>query len=258
MLPLPTWSNQNIFCLMKELFDNYYDEAFSQSESQALDLKSFELAVKKFRWNYKRFFLPLPEDAKILDVGCGLGQFLFYLQKEGFRNVTGIDISQTQIELALQMQPDVDFRHVDDPFKFLRERPGQYDVITMNDVLEHIDKEQLVPFLQALHESLKSGGIIIVKTINSAYPLSHASRYLDLTHTISFHEKSLTQLLRHVGFTGIHCYQEEIGIYNPLFAIKKGIVIIIRLFLKILIYFTESDWPNIISVNLIAVGEKNE
>ena len=241
---------------MKELYDKYYEEGFSQSKSQTLNIKYFELAVRKYKWNYKHFFSSLSKSSKILDIGCGLGQFLFFLRKEGFQNTTGIDISESQIDFALQMQPSVDFRHIEESVNFLQQREGQYDVITMNDVLEHIDREQLVPFLQTLHGSLKPDGIIIVKTINSAYPLSHASRYLDLTHTISFHEKSLTQLLRHVGFADIHCYQEEIGIYNPLFAIKKGIVITIRLVVKMLVYFTESDWPNIISVNLIATGKK--
>ncbi len=241
---------------MKELFDNYYKESFSQSESQRLDLKTFELAARKFKWNYQRFFANLPKDAKILDFGCGVGQFLFYLQREGFQNISGIDISKSQIEFALQMQPKVEFSHVSNSVDFLQRHPEQYDVITMNDVLEHIDLEQMIPLLQALYKSLRPGGLIVIKTINSAYPLSNASRYLDLTHTVSFHEKSLTQLLRHVGYKNISCYQEEIGIYNPLFAFKKLAVIFVRLLVKILIYFTESDWPEIISVNLIAYGRK--
>ncbi|WP_339138266.1 MAG: class I SAM-dependent methyltransferase [Candidatus Electrothrix sp. GW3-4] len=241
---------------MKELYNNYYEEGFSLSKSQGLDLKSFELVARKYRWNYQRFFSSLPKNAKILDVGCGLGQFLFYLRKDGFSNTTGIDMSSTQIELALKMQPDVDFRHVVDSVDFCLQHEEKYDVVTMNDVLEHIEKEHLISFLQALYRSLKPNGLIIVKTINSACPLSHASRYLDLTHTISFHEKSLTQLFRHVGFVDIHCYQEEIGVYNLLFALKKSIVVAVRFFLRIMIYFSECDWQRIISVNLIACGKK--
>lgn len=241
---------------MKELYDNYYTEGFSQSRSQRLDIKSFGLAARKFRWNYQRFFSTMPKDAKILDLGCGLGQFLFYLQKEGFHNLTGIDISKSQIDLALEMLPQLDFQHIENPVDFLRQRPNQYNVITLNDVLEHIERDEIIPFLNILHYSLKPDGLIIVKTINSAYPLSHASRYLDFTHTTSFHEKSLTQLLRHTGFTNIHCYQEEIGLYSLIFIVKKSVVRIVRLLLKVLIYFSESDWPKIISVNLIATGTK--
>lgn len=243
---------------MKELYDNYYRESFSQNKSQRLDIKTFELNRRKFKWNYDRFFKNIPKDAKILDVGCGLGQFLFYLYKEGFKNISGIDISKPQVELALQMQPQLDIRHIENPSYFLEQHPDKYNIITLNDVLEHIEKDQLISFLSILHHALAPNGLLIIKTINSAYPLGNASRYLDLTHTTSFHEKSLTQLLRHTGFTKISCYQEEIGIYNPLFLVKKSIVITVRFLLKALTYFSESDWPGIISVNLIATGKKIE
>lgn len=241
---------------MKELFENYHKETLSQNASQSLDLKNFELVARKFRWNYQRFFSQLQKDIKILDFGCGVGQFLFYLKKEGFENLTGIDISKSQVDLALQIQPKVDFRHITDPINFLQEYPEKYDVITMNDVLEHIDLDQMIPLLKTLQKSLRPGGLIIVKTINSSYPLGSTLRYIDMTHTTAFHKSSLTQLLRHSGFTEVSCYQEEIGVYNPLFAIKKIIVTLVRVFVKILVYFTESDWPDIISLNIIAVGKK--
>jgi 2-polyprenyl-3-methyl-5-hydroxy-6-metoxy-1,4-benzoquinol methylase len=241
---------------MKELYNNYYKEGLSQSKSQNLDKNSFELAARKYKWNYHRFFSALKKDASILDLGCGVGQFLFYLKNCGFNNLTGIDISSTQIALALQMQPQLNFLHVENSVDFLLNKDNVYDAIVLNDVLEHIEIEQIIPFLNALHHSLKPGGIIVIKTINSAYPLSNASRYLDPTHTTSFHQKSLTQLLRHTNFNDIHCYQEEIGLYNPLFVVKKLIVYVVRLLLKTLVYFSESDWPGIISVNLIVTGKK--
>uniref|UniRef100_UPI004056F560 class I SAM-dependent methyltransferase n=1 Tax=Candidatus Electronema sp. TaxID=2698783 RepID=UPI004056F560 len=242
---------------MKELFENYHQEMLSQNASQSLDLKNFELVARKFRWNYQRFFSQLQKDIKILDFGCGVGQFLFYLKKEGFQNITGIDISRSQIAIALRMQPDVNFLYFSDTVKFLQENKNTYDVIVINDVIEHFDKKEIIPFLKDVFQSLKSGGIVVIKTINSAYPLSNAARYLDFTHTVSFHEKALTQLLRHVGFSDISCYQEEIGTYNILFAIKKILVTIARLMIKVLIYLTESDWPRIISINLIATGKKS-
>ena len=153
---------------MKELFDNFYEEIFSHNDSQQLDLKTFKLVSRKFKWNYQRFFSSLPKDAKILDFGCGVGQFLFYLQKEGFCNLMGIDLSKTQIELALQMQPQINFRHIENPLEFLKEQPEQYDMVTMNDVLEHINLDEMIPLLQTLYKSLKPGGLLVIKTVNGA------------------------------------------------------------------------------------------
>jgi 2-polyprenyl-3-methyl-5-hydroxy-6-metoxy-1,4-benzoquinol methylase len=245
-----------ISILMKELYNNYYKDGLSQSSSQNVDIKSFERMARKYRWNYQRFFSRMNKSANILDLGCGVGQFLFYLKKYGFDNLTGIDISNSQIDLALKMQPQINFLHVEDSVDFLLNKHEEYDVIVLNDVLEHIAIAEIIPFLNALNHSLKPDGQIVIKTINSAYPLSNASRYLDPTHTTSFHQRSLTQLLRHTGFIDIHCYQEEIGLYNPLFIAKKLIVYFVRFLLRTLVYFSESDWPGIISVNLIVSGRK--
>ncbi|CAK8715222.1 Methyltransferase domain-containing protein [Candidatus Electrothrix laxa] len=241
---------------MKDLYDNYYEEGFSQSKSQTLDLKNFELTAKKYKWNYQRFFSSLPKNAKILDIGCGLGQFFFYLRKEGLQNLTGIDISQSQVDLALQMQPEVDFRKVEDTCRFLEQRQGRYDVIVLNDVVEHLELEDNILLLKAIHNALKQYGKIIVKTVNAAFPLGSSTRYADLTHKTSFHKKSLTHLLRHTGFSDIQCFSEEIGAYNLLFMMKKILVRINRMILRIMIYLAESDWQDIISVNIISIGVK--
>lgn len=241
---------------MKELYDNYYEENLSQNKSQQLTENAFNKALRKYKWNYDRFFLPLPKDTVILDIGCGIGQFLYYLKERGYVNIQGIDLSNKQVELAKTMLPDINISCVANTAEFLNGRPNHYSVIVMNDMLEHVKPNLLPSLMAAVYRALRKDGVLIIKTINAAYPLSNAGRYMDLTHTTSFHEKSLTQLLRHSGFLDIQCYQEEIGIYNILFFFKKFIVFFVRLFIKLLIYFTESDWPRIISVNLIVYAKK--
>jgi 2-polyprenyl-3-methyl-5-hydroxy-6-metoxy-1,4-benzoquinol methylase len=243
---------------MNELYTRYYEENLSQSDSQRLDFKSFAQAARKYRWNYRRFFRGVATDAVILDVGCGVGQFMFYLAQAGNRNIVGIDISADTIQRAKSMQPTLDFRQVPSGEAFLHDHPIHFDVIVLNDVLEHIEPEALLPLVRALLEALKPGGRLIVKTINAAYPLGNSSRYQDLTHRTSFHEKSLRQLLRHCGFTAIECFQEEIGIYNPLFAAKKLIVWGVRLLLRLLVYFSEGGWPRIISLNILCTARKHD
>lgn len=242
---------------MNDLYAHYYEEHLSRSDSQRLDVKSFGKAVRKYRWNYGRFFHDLPRDAAILDVGSGVGQFLFYLHGAGYRNLVGIDISAEMIRLARTMQPALDWRQVGSSETFLKDHPNAFDVIVLNDVLEHIQPEALVPMGRALLAALRPGGRLIVKTINAAYPLGSSARYQDLTHRIAFHEKALHQLLNHCGFARIECLQEEIGIYNPLFAVKKGIVWAVRLLLRLLVYFSEGGWPRIISPNILCTARKD-
>lgn len=242
---------------MNELYDDYYETTLSQSDSQRLDRNAFERARRKYSWNYRRFFKKISPQAAILDIGCGVGQFLYYLYHCGYRHITGIDLSEKQIQLARDMQPDLDFRCVAEPSAFLKDHQEHFDVIVLNDLIEHLELETLLSLLKGLFLALKPNGRVIIKTINAAYPLGNSARYQDLTHRMSFHEKSLTQLLRHCGFTSIQCFQEEIGIYNPLFAIKKAVVNTVRLLLKLLVYFSEADWPGIVSVNIIACARKD-
>ena len=241
---------------MKELYDNYYEEHLSNIDSQQTDQKALRLQTRKFRWNFSRFFKDYASDAKILDIGCGIGQFLHYLSSEGFINSEGIDISPEQVRVAKQFLPELDIKHVDDHSRFLKDHASTYDVIIMNDVLEHLPKNELIPTVKLILAALRPGGIFIAKTINAAYPFGCSGRYIDLTHEISFHEKSLHQLFRHCGFNKINFYQEEIGIYNVLFFIKKLAVNVVRGIVRSLIYLTESDWPKIISFNLIVTGKK--
>lgn len=243
---------------MKELYDNYYQESLSQSKSQNLTIKSFQLIARKYDWNYRHFFDNMPHDASILDIGCGVGQFLFYLKNKGFLNLVGIDISASQVELAQLTQPNLIFHHISNSTVWLSEHANKFDIIVMNDVLEHIPLDELVNNLRAAYRALRTEGKIIIKTVNATYPLGSTARYTDLTHYHAFTEKSITQLLRHSGFKQINCYQEEIGIYNFLFLLKKLIVYLVRGFLRLLTYFSESDWPKIISVNIIAVAKKRE
>ncbi|WP_310604582.1 class I SAM-dependent methyltransferase [Anaerosporobacter sp.] len=70
------------------------------------NLKKWELAVTRF----------FPKNAKLLDIGCGLGREAFVLSDMGFK-VVGIDISQEVIQqvvaLSAQKGYDMDFRLYD-------------------------------------------------------------------------------------------------------------------------------------------------
>jgi 2-polyprenyl-3-methyl-5-hydroxy-6-metoxy-1,4-benzoquinol methylase len=240
---------------MKQLHKSYCDEYLGQIESQRLDVKAFEGYARKYRWNYGRFFGDLEKEANIMDVGCGFGQFLYYLKSAGFVNIHGVDLADVTDKVH-ELLPGVDVRQEDDTTGFLRQHAGEYDVVVLNDVLEHIPLDEMVSFVDAIHGALKPGGMVIVKTPNAAFPLGYFARYGDLTHTTAFHENSLTHLLLHCGFECIHCYQEEIGVYNPLFAAKKLIVALVRFFLRTLIYFAEGGWQRILSVNIVCVAQK--
>jgi cyclopropane fatty-acyl-phospholipid synthase-like methyltransferase len=91
----------------------------------------------------------------------------------------------------------------------LRGNEKTFDLITLLDVLEHIKKEEIVPFLKALKGSLKPGGMLIVQVPNMQAPDSQLHRYNDFTHEVGFIENSLRQTLQVSGFSNCSIYGFE-------------------------------------------------
>ncbi len=51
---------------------------------------------------------------------------------------------------------------VNDTLGFLQKHFSTYDVITMNDVLEHVPKQEIISFLEAAFEAIIPGGNIVI------------------------------------------------------------------------------------------------
>ena len=71
----------------------------------------------------------LPEDrsAKIVDLACGAGKLLYFFKRMGYHNISGVDISPEQVELARQTTPDVQKANYID---YLESHPEVFDLIT--------------------------------------------------------------------------------------------------------------------------------
>jgi 2-polyprenyl-3-methyl-5-hydroxy-6-metoxy-1,4-benzoquinol methylase len=153
--------------------------------------------------SYRRILGPwLPEDrcAHILDIGCGEGALLAFLQEQGYLNLSGFDLSPENVGCC----HEVGLRFVRQ-FDALRltefSGPVSYDVIFCMDVLEHIPKPQVLQFLLNVNERLKSGGgYVIFQTPNMGNILGMYHRYSDLTHEFCLTEKSAVDLLLASGF----------------------------------------------------------
>lgn len=96
-----------------------------------------------------------PPPGRLLDAGCGNGDFLRIAQQFGYE-VEGIDLSHEAAKLCRQRgfnARQADLLNVD-----LR---GPFDVITLWDVAEHLQDPHTV--LSRLAGSLANGGILIAK-----------------------------------------------------------------------------------------------
>jgi len=152
-----------------------------------------------YRRNYSPLMRDLPE-GPILDIGCGLGDFLVFCGQGLERRAVGIDLDAENAAVCQAAKLDAVQAEARD---FLA-RPDTYAGIVLNDVIEHVAKDQIIPLLSLMHQRLVPGGRVILKTPNMANPLiAGRNRYIDITHQVGFTEESLIQVLEQAGFDDI-------------------------------------------------------
>ena len=178
----------------KEIFDRYHDTFFKELHGW----RDYNITSKGFgQWYYD--CLPYDKNAKIIDIGCGDGKFLFFLEQSGYHQIEGLELSEQQVEEA-KKHVKCPIHLVDNTISFLQKASETYDMITMNDVLEHIPKKETVIFLKNVHDSIKPGGIAVINVPQVSGLSSLFCRYNDFTHETIFTEMSLKQVLFSAGF----------------------------------------------------------
>ena len=90
----------------------------------------------------------------VLDLGCGNGALSGKLADLGFE-VTGLDASKEQLDLAKKQYPDIHFIQAD-ATAFQLESP--VDVVFSNAVFHWIDREKQPDLLRCVHRVLKENG----------------------------------------------------------------------------------------------------
>lgn len=135
----------------------------------------------------------------VLDLGSGLGETCHLCRDAGAKSITGVNLSQGEIDFARQ--------HVDATFvcqditAFLEASAADsYDRIYALNILEHLDKDSLVRVLEGAHHALRPGGNLVAMVPNATSPFGGMTRYWDITHFNAFTPSSVRQLARLCGF----------------------------------------------------------
>ncbi len=173
-----------------------------------------------WKWYYGRF-LPQDKFAKILEVGHGNGGLLLWLQRMGYVNASGIDISPEQVQTAKKL--GVKAVEEANCIEWMKDKKELYDMIFARDVIEHFRKDEIFKVVESCFNALKDDGILLLYTINAESPFGCRYRYYDFTHEVSFTRSSLGHVLRVAGFT-------EVAFY-PTGPVPKGITSTVRFLL---------------------------
>jgi ubiquinone/menaquinone biosynthesis C-methylase UbiE len=105
------------------------------------------------------FMERLPENAEVLDAGCGAGIPISHMLSARF-HVTGVDFSEAQIDLAKKNVPSAEFFCQD--MTQLDFAENVFDGITSYYAIIHIPRAEHQSLLANFHRMLKPGGFALL------------------------------------------------------------------------------------------------
>ncbi|OGU34415.1 MAG: hypothetical protein A2068_09730 [Ignavibacteria bacterium GWB2_35_6b] len=230
---------------MKKYYRNHY------AEINDLDVNSNSSLEKWFNETKRYYELELSphlgnvQNKKFLELGCGIGGFLNFLNSKKEVVYLGVDTSEEQLSVCKQYVTDNVV--LADAIDFLKQNESSYDYIILFDFIEHLKKESIVDFVKLLYDNLNIGGKIIVRTPNMAYLFASYSRYLDFTHEFGFTEESITQVFRELPF-------KEIKVINTLIGRKK--LLILKILRVVFARIYNMKLSHILTPNLLLIAQK--
>ena len=185
----------------KKIIGNYYssDDYISHDDKVSGIFDSIYGLVRTYQLNKKKKLIGKyfnKSNGKILDIGCGAGDFLQYM-KENHWNINGVDTSNKARKIA---KKKLNIK-VMDPKDWINNKE-KYDVITCWHSLEHVHEPWV--YLDKIKKSLTLNGFLIVALPN--YQSTDAKIYKEFwaaydtpRHLYHFTIKSMNKTIKPHG-----------------------------------------------------------
>ena len=176
---------------IKEQIDESTDLDYFKFENS---FRGNEKEIKKRQRIYVKYF---KSKENVLDIGCGRGEFLELLKKNGTK-ARGIDINSKMVEYCRDKGLDV---ALSDAVDYLKSLPDDsLEGIFMAQVIEHFKPRKIVEIINLSYKKLKKGSNLIIETVNPESFVSLSNFDLDLSHVKLLHPNLIEFLLRSAGF----------------------------------------------------------
>lgn len=208
---------------IKEFYrKKYYSEArkrgkckeaklISEGQKRETELRWLrETAYKDRLYWFELYTKTIPKPKCILDVGCGTGDFLKYMEQAGW-----IGFGMEPSEEAFNKAKSLGLKNIDNMTleEFTKEKSnfkGYFDAINLMDILHHVPNPKEI--LEICKNFLKPGGIMCVEDPNEFNPLQlRGQRVLNKEmwwivppeHINYFNFQTHSELVKKVGFEPI-------------------------------------------------------
>ena len=168
---------------------NTIETNFNKTKQHVTHILRLEKMTQKIRGN---------KPVRILDFGCGWGDFLATADRFGFIGY-GVDRSSARRKLG---QHGVIFQDIEE----LKNERNSFHVITLFEVLEHLDTPLTV--LKSLSKLIVPGGILVLETpdcagVTNIKDMTTYRKIHPLDHINAFTSETLSSIAGHAGFRKI-------------------------------------------------------
>jgi len=206
----------------------YYDEQYHKSHGPRLDRSSNYEEIFDSYVNYQtqrvELLKPwLKPGARLLDVGCETGHFLYNV-RNFVKKVVGVDYDSGAAAFAAKIcQCETFWGKLDQAGL----APASFDVVCALQTMEHV--EDPIAFAAMLGKYLKPDGIVYIEVPSLSDPLrvvydipAFRSFYFHEAHLYYFSARSLMTVMNKAGFTGNTYFVQDYNFMNHLHWIFKG------------------------------------
>ena len=157
-----------------------------------------EDSVKKQQEIYLTYFQP---GKKVLDLGCGRGEFIDLLQQKGVE-AEGIDMNDQMIEICRDR--DLNCRKASILEVLTECQNNSLGGIFSSQVVEHLDPAYVKRMVELAYFKLSPASPLVLETINPASVFSLVQIYfLDISHQQPVHPLALKFLMESAGFKDV-------------------------------------------------------
>ncbi|HEX2695730.1 MAG TPA: class I SAM-dependent methyltransferase [Acidobacteriota bacterium] len=163
--------------------------------------------IRKQQAEYASLF---PKGGKVLDLGCGRGEFLDLLRDRGLEGA-GVDLNGAMIDACVDK--GLDCRQGDILERLADAPDGSLGGVFSSQVVEHLPPAYLRKLVETAFAKLAPGGRIVLETVNPTSVFALVQIYfLDMSHEKPVHPQALKFLLESAGFAEVEVrYSAPLG-----------------------------------------------
>ncbi len=190
--------------ISEKLYDLFLDEkrqyscAYFKNENDTLE------DAQQNKMNHIIKKLNIKPNQKILDIGSGWGTLAIEIARQTKASVTGITLSQNQLEYSqnkakeVNLENQIQFKLAD--YRQLKER---FDRVVSVGMLEHVGRKYYQKYFKQVENFLNDDGIALIHTIGSVNPPRDPQPWISKYIFPGGYTPSLSQISRPIEDSGL-------------------------------------------------------